>query len=496
MRVALAVLSVSIVSVIALTVERRWHHSNEYDAANRSANTNSSTSTGVDGTLNQGVPSTEDAASNPPVDGAREAWWERAVDLRAMPEVWDAPNLVQARADGCYVTETRTAEDAPRGTPSSVTPPSTAPAMENPAGSIERGRDCGRGSMRWRYRTGDVVSSSAAFYNDAAVIGSRDGVLYALNLRDGETRWKSEGHGGIDVIPHVKDDVVYFGTGQGQLVAVHAQTGADVWRVQNDGPGIFQSSPTTYETLLVSGGGGNRLRGFKKSTGEKVWEYRTDLWVQSSAAVRNGVAYIGSDDGWLHAVDAKTGKLRWRFAAALPGTFEEQSSTTVDLKITPDGHRSNVLSTPRFYKNLVFITSVGGVVYGVNADTGEEVWRHVGERSVSDTTVSEDGVVYVHTDAAILRAYEASTGRVLWASRTGTNKNVWSGPYQTASAAVIHGDEVIIGGRDGDITSYDRRTGRYLWSFRTGLWIQSTPKIQGDVLIVGSNDGWVYALNL
>jgi outer membrane protein assembly factor BamB len=482
-RIAVSVLSVATVCVALLLVER----SGAPGTVERGSTTGFVTTTVTNDSNTQAANSG---------DPRREPWWDQPIELRDMPEIWTYPNPVTAREDGCYITTTRTGEDKPGAMPTGVTPPSTTPALEKPVGTIERGEPCGPGSMRWRYRTGDVVSSSAAFYDGAAVIGSRDGTLYALDLLDGHKRWANEGHGGIDVIPHVEETTVYFGTKQGHLLAADVRDGATLWRIKNDSNGIFQSSPTTHEELLISGGGGNRVRAWKKTTGEKVWEYNTDLWVQSSAAVRNGVVYIGSDDGWLHAVDARNGELKWRFAATLPEDPNIRPVVTGDPKITPDGHRSNVLSTPRFYKNMVFITSIRGVVYGINADTGEAVWQHVGERAVTDTTISEDGVVYVHTDAAILRAYDATTGRVLWAAKTGTNKNAWNGPYQTGSAAVVYGEEVIIGGRDGDITAYDRRTGRYLWSFRTGLWIQSTPKILGDVLVVGSNDGWVYAINL
>ena len=479
-RASLGVFAVSLVGVVVLAVERSQH--DEVRAH--------TTSTQPSGTTSA-VPAEQDLA-----EMKQESWQDYTVEIGAMPAVWPLPNQVAARADGCYITDTRTGVDAPQAMPNGVVPPSTTPALDKPVGTIERGPDCGRGSMRWRYRTGDVVSSSAALHDGAAVIGSRDGVLYALNLTDGEARWKNEGHSAIDVIPHIEGDVVYFGTGQGHLLAADVRTGKTLRRFDNEEPLVFQSSPTTYQELLVSGGGGNRLRAWNKTTGKQVWEYNPALWVQSSVVIRNGVAYIGSDDGWLHAVDARTGKLKWKFAAELPDDPNLQPSTTVDLSITPDGHRSNVLSTPRFYKNMAYITSIRGVVYGVNADSGEEVWRHFGERAVTDTTVSADGVVYAHSDGAVLRAYDALTGRVLWITKTGTSKNLWSGSYQTGSAAAIHGDTVIVGGRDGDITAYNRRTGQYIWSFRTGLWVQSTPKIYGDVLIVGSNDGWVYAINL
>jgi eukaryotic-like serine/threonine-protein kinase len=53
--------------------------------------------------------------------------------------------------------------------------------------------------------------------------------------------------------------------------------------------------------------------GVPKLNGVK-WKFHTGGGVISSPAVVNGVAYIGSTDGNLYAVDAGCGALKWKFA--------------------------------------------------------------------------------------------------------------------------------------------------------------------------------------
>ena len=44
-----------------------------------------------------------------------------------------------------------------------------------------------------------------------------------------------------------------------------------------------------------------------------LWRYETGGNVDSSPAMVDGVAYVGSDDKYLYALDARTGDLRWQY---------------------------------------------------------------------------------------------------------------------------------------------------------------------------------------
>ena len=49
--------------------------------------------------------------------------------------------------------------------------------------------------------------------------------------------------------------------------------------------------------------------------GGLAWRVQTGGPGQSSPTVANGVVYVGSGDGHLYALDARTGAERWRFNA-------------------------------------------------------------------------------------------------------------------------------------------------------------------------------------
>src|SRR5580698_2915072 len=78
-------------------------------------------------------------------------------------------------------------------------------------------------------------------------------------------------------------------------------------------------------------------------TGVK-WRFHTGGRVISSPAVAGGVAYVGSTDGHLYAVDMATGTQRWTFASG-----------------------SRITSSPAVDGGGVFFSSYDGNVYRVDA---------------------------------------------------------------------------------------------------------------------------------
>jgi len=46
--------------------------------------------------------------------------------------------------------------------------------------------------------------------------------------------------------------------------------------------------------------------------GRVLWKFETGGMVQSSSAIVDGQIYIGSNDGFLYALSACTGRLRWK----------------------------------------------------------------------------------------------------------------------------------------------------------------------------------------
>jgi outer membrane protein assembly factor BamB len=210
----------------------------------------------------------------------------------------------------------------------------------------------------------------------------------------------------------------------------------------------------TYETSLTTSS--------VPSLGLK-WVLPAASTSECPPTVAGGLAYIGSDDGTVYAVDATTGAPKWTFTTGGP-----------------------VQSAPAVAFGIVFVGSYDGKVYALNATTGAKIWSfNTGGDVVAAPTV-DGGVVYVDSFSGSVDALAASTGTPLWSFATGG--------MMLSSPAVSNGD-VYVGSNDGNVYALNAANGAKVWSFTTGSFVQSSPAVVKGVVYIGSDDHDVYALN-
>jgi outer membrane protein assembly factor BamB len=61
------------------------------------------------------------------------------------------------------------------------------------------------------------------------------------------------------------------------------------------------------------------------------------------------------------------------------------------------------------------------------------------------------------------------------------------------SSPVIAGDKVVVGSDDGRLYLLDLADGRSLWSYEIGEAVASSPAVARGWVVVGADDGQVYA---
>ncbi len=183
--------------------------------------------------------------------------------------------------------------------------------------------------------------------------------------------------------------------------------------------------------------------------------------VYSSPAVVNGIVYFGSLDNNLYAIDAVTGREKWRF-----------------------GTRGAVYSSPSVVNGIVYFGSLDNNLYAIDAVTGKELWRYTTWRKVYSSPVVSNGVVYIGSDDGNLYAIDAVTGKNQWQFQTGG--------YVKFSPAVANG-VVYIGSEDNNLYAIDAVTGKELWRFATGAYkFESSPAVSNGVVYFGG--GFLYAV--
>ena len=196
---------------------------------------------------------------------------------------------------------------------------------------------------------------------------------------------------------------------------------------------------------------------------ELLWKFKTGSTVDSSAAVANGIVYVGSDDGNLYALDASTGALVWKYPT---GPVE--------------------YSSPAVVNGMVYIGSFDHNLYALDASTGAFKWKYTTGDSIDPSPAVVNGTVYMASYDHNLYALDASTGAFKWKYTTG--KDIVSSP------AVANG-MVYIGSFDHNLYALDAGTGAFKWTYTTGSFIQSSPAVVNGVVYVGSDDENVYALD-
>src|SRR6185312_2262058 len=83
------------------------------------------------------------------------------------------------------------------------------------------------------------------------------------------------------------------------------------WKFHTDGQVI--SSPAVANGMAFVGSTDGNLYAVDLASGTQKWKLFTGVRVTSSPAVENGVVYFGSYSGRFYAVDAATGTLKWKF---------------------------------------------------------------------------------------------------------------------------------------------------------------------------------------
>src|SRR5215469_5617065 len=121
-----------------------------------------------------------------------------------------------------------------------------------------------------------------------------------------------------------------------------------------------------YETVL----GVNNVGGLQLKWKNSIGSYNHVLL--SSPAVVNGVAYFGSDDHNVYALNASTGAKLWSY-------------TTGDI----------VQSSPAVVNGVLYFGSYDNSVYALNASTGAKLWSFQTGGDIFSSPAVADGVVYV-----------------------------------------------------------------------------------------------------
>jgi outer membrane protein assembly factor BamB len=336
------------------------------------------------------------------------------------------------------------------------------------------------------------------------------------------------------------------------------------WRATINPHALSESQPEECATgalvghRLVLGSRGGAVVGVDVGTGTVSWTTRVTGGIDGDARFdqARGQVYVGSDDGYLYAIEPEQGKIRW--SSKLKGAIERAPEITADglyvatgadrvfavdaadgktrwqyERETPEGFTIHGYAAPRREGDVVYAGFSDGYLVALRLDTGELAWsRSLAAASeqfvdVDATPVVAGGTLFAASFSGGLYGLRPKDGEVLWHTLIdGVNalalgqENLYAVSAREGVAAlspqgnilwrqglpesgdltmpVEIGPYLVFSGSREGLFIVDRRSGKLLQVFDPARGMCAGPAVdrEGRALYVLANSGVLYALDL
>ncbi len=335
--------------------------------------------------------------------------------------------------------------------------------------------------LKWRFRAGGPIRSTAAASNGIVCFGTGSGRFYALDASTGSVKWTYETGGELSSSPAIASGAVYFTGGDNHIYALDLATGRLKWKFETGAaipylyvpnePRAFDywsSSPAIAGQVLYVGSRDGHVYALTLD-GKLKWKTDMGATIVASPAVSNGVVFEGDMAAKLFALDAETGAVRWRARAEGNAFFKGEFQ-----------------SSPAVANGMVYIGSRDGFLYAFDAATGERKWRydHKGAWVPTSPAVARGLVFAGSSDGQFINAVDAATGVEKWR---------WDAKARVFSSPAVVGDRVYAGTWSGTIIALNADDGKVATAGLVETAVFTSPEIANGVLYIGSDDGSMYA---
>lgn len=256
----------------------------------------------------------------------------------------------------------------------------------------------------------------------------------------------------------------------------------------------FDAGAPVRATVLIKGNNlyaGNAQGDFlalDKKSGLQKWAYHTGSAIHSSAIAWNGKIFFSDNKQTVYALNETTGKLLWKFAL----------SPKKDYPWRYDYY----YSSPVIHDNKLLIGGDDGFFYALEPATGKPIWKFQCNGIVRSTAAVQGQTIFFGDTEATFYALDGKTGKLRWEYKINgdTMKNESYGFDRRAinSSAVVAGNKIIFGARDGWLYCVNINDGKNIWKVDHRVsWVISTVAVKDSVVVTGTSDGrFVQAVNL
>lgn len=339
-------------------------------------------------------------------------------------------------------------------------------------------------SPQARLASAPVISNGKLFVVDTdATVSAFDATtgakIWAKQLdTDGKSRSSLFGGGAT-----ANGNFVYATNGVGDVAALEADTGNEVWKKRPGGP--LRGSPTVSNGNVYVMTQDNRIFALRSADGNAEWNEAgpvasSGIFGVAAPAAAAGTVIAGYSSGELSAYRYENGQNLW--TDTLSRTAMSTSVSTL----------TDIDADPVIDRGRVFALGKGGRMASYELSSGQRLWEiNVGGVS---TPIASGEWVFVLTDDAKVLCVQRATGKVRWVSQLTQFKNpekksgiiAWHGP-------VLAGGRLIVANTEGQVWAVSPGEGSASMIFDVKQRISIDPVVANNTLYIFDDSGRISA---
>ena len=241
------------------------------------------------------------------------------------------------------------------------------------------------------------------FFADKVAFADTKANIAVYEVGNGQRVWSRSLSGNLSGGVGGNANILVVGSVDGDVVAVNSDDGTDAWTTALSSE-VMAVSPG-FEGIVIVRTNDSRIHGLSTVSGDVQWvvsQSSPALTLRGTGAplIRDGIAYVGMDNGKVIAISITGGNIIWESRVSVPsGRSELDRLVDIDGQLAADA-------------DYIYAASYHGRVAAIDRSNGRIVWaRDIA--SISGVTI-DDTLVYVSDRDDSVWALQKASGVTEW----------------------------------------------------------------------------------
>jgi len=341
----------------------------------------------------------------------------------------------------------------------------------------------------WETKTAEAIETTPVSNGVLVYVTDVMGGVEALDLESGESRWRREFETGFSAPAglYLPASVVPNATLTVAPIAMIPRAKDSQPETDAETDVETPSENPSDQPMLVVGDVEGNLHGLNPATGESIWKFITDGEISAPPAffavprpespesatepiLQNLEIRLvqTSQDGVLYCLNAHTGEIIWKY------------ETGDQIRCAASINRGKTL-----------LGGCDGGLHVVDLATGKAAREPLPLGGPTGSTPAiVDGEVFLPIMDGVVFAFDIDSGEVRWEFEDADR------PQEYRSSIAVGKDRVIVSSNNKHVDALDRKTGKRIWRETLRRRADASPLIAGEDVWIASSDGLISRLSL